>query len=179
MKKNVLGIGLKYFLVMPFILFLFVNYGSGQTASGTDESDTDKKIVDCEYGSEEIEVFGNDDCSKMFCAVWNRSVECTYDNGEKGKLGVLCSALKKPDGGWTCPGAYDCLMDEDHEYHEATKNNAPIFYSEDCEGAGILNRNTGVLQPFVIGGVSLTPLEDEDIPGVSPPDPVKNSHPEN
>lgn len=175
-----LGIKSKYFLVIPFVLLLFVHYGNGQViSSDTGEADADKEPVACEYGSEEIEILGKADCSKMFCYVGG-GIECTYENGEKKTHSMLCSANKNPDGSWICPGACACAVDKDHEYHEAFVAGKSIIFDLFCEGAGILNMASGVLQPFTVevDRTPLTPLEGtpEDIPTdlVPNPPPAKN-----
>ena len=174
MKTNVLGIKSKYFLVLPFVLLLFAHYGNGQVISDTGETDTDKKPVACQYGSEEIEIFGNADCSQMFCAAWSE-VECTYEDGEKKKHSLLCSADQNPDGSWTCPGAYACAVDEDHEYHEAFATGKSIVFDLGCEGAGILNMASGVLQTFSFPqDTPSTFILNPVIPSDLPPDPVTN-----
>ena len=173
MKTNVLGIKSKYFLVLPFVLLLFAHYGNGQVIPSADEAGTDKELMACQYGSEEIEIFGNADCSNMFCYVGG-GAECTYEDGEKKKHSLLCSADQNPDGSWTCPGAYACAVDEDHEYHEAFVTGENVIFNSACEGAGILNMISGVLQPFFIEGKPLiTPPEDTP----RTPDPVTNSSP--
>ena len=113
----------KYFFTTPFLLFFFFHYGNGQTTS-----DPTNKAVSCEYGSE-IEMLGNPDCTKMFCTDGN--AKCVDKDGEKvhGIHGVFCPALKDPEGGWTCPTAYDCLVAETPEYDEALKNNEMILLS--------------------------------------------------
>ena len=192
MKTNVLGIKSKYFLVIPFVLLLFAHYGSGQVTSDTGEADADKELVACEYGSEKIKILGNADCSNMFCLTsWGAAecsnmfclmswgaAECTYEGGEKKKHHLLCSADQNPDGSWTCPGAYACAVDEDHEYHEAIVTGNNVTFNSACEGAGILNMASGELYPFdEVKMTPLTPLEvtPEDTPRT--PDPATNSPP--
>ena len=181
MKTNVLGIRSKYFLALPFVLFLFANYGNGQVIPDADEADTDKEPVACEYLSEEIKIYGNSDCSNMFCAAWG-TAECTYKTGKNKKVSILCSADQNPDGSWTCPGAYACALDEDHEYHAAFVTGGNLILNSACEGAGVLNMTSGVLGPFpILKEPSLTPIEvtpEDTPPTVSNPRPPEVTPPE-
>ena len=128
----------------------------------TGETDADKEFVACEYEPTQISILGNADCSNMFCYTWSI---CTDENGKNRKsYEILCSAHQSPDGSWTCPGAYDCTIDEGNEYLAAfvTRGGNNITLNSTCEGAGFLNRNTGELEPFPIPDNRNSPLIPND-----------------
>ena len=127
-----------YFIIF-LAPFLFYSCGGGKTkgrATSEDKKIIDK-IVDCKYVSE-VEILGNADCTKMFCHVLN--TECNLKDGEKGTYPVVCLAVKKPDGSYSCPKAYDCAISETPEYDEY-KDNLPkgvivknTFFNDKCDG---------------------------------------------
>ena len=136
MKKT----GIFKHLIILAIPFLF--YGCGGNKNGEETTKSDK-IKNCQYVSE-VELWGNKDCTQMFCRIMK--AECTYKNNQKKEHGLVCLALKDSNGAYTCPKAYDCAVSKTPEYDEYiqklreiqkdTKTSIKIdFFNDKCEGA--------------------------------------------
>ena len=124
--------------MVKFLLFLLLFSSCGEEKKLQEDSEESKKLIDCK-AIDTLGIYGNQTCTKMYCRIL--SAECTYKNGEKKKVGLVCLALKNPDGSYSCPKAYDCAIAATPEYDEhqssftKNKNTATVetFFNSTCE----------------------------------------------